>query len=90
MKKEEGRETELAIFFFPLVVGAFSGHRPTHNCRSPDQHSFAQLILCVRASQAAFQSMLIRDYAATLATELHVSLKRSPADFGILIANLKR
>jgi hypothetical protein len=31
MKEEEGRETELAIFFFPLVVGAFSGHRPTHN-----------------------------------------------------------
>ena len=54
MKEEEGRETELAILFFPLVVGAFSGHRPTHNCRSPDQHIFDPLILCVRAKPGSF------------------------------------
>jgi hypothetical protein len=67
MKEEEGRESELAIFFFPLVVGAFSGHRPTHNCGSPDQHIVDQLILTVHASQAPFLAKLIRDYAATLA-----------------------
>jgi hypothetical protein len=64
MKEEEGRETELAIFFFPLVVGAFSGHRPTHNCGSADQHIFDQLILGVQASQAPFLAKLIRDYGA--------------------------
>ena len=81
MKEEEGRETELAIFFFPLVVGAFSGHRPTHNCGSPDQHIFDQLILCVHASQAPFLSKLIRDYAATLAAHLKNDFQNSSRSY---------
>jgi hypothetical protein len=52
MNEEERRETELAFFFFPLVVGAFYGHRTSHNCGSPRQHILYQLILCVHASQA--------------------------------------
>ena len=58
MKEEERRETKLAIFFFPLVVGTFSGHHPTHNCGSPDQHVIDQLILYVPASQAPFLARL--------------------------------
>ena len=52
----------MAIFFFPMVVGAFSGHRPTHNCGSLGQHIFDQLILCVHASRTSFLPNLIRDY----------------------------